>query len=242
MALRYIDDFDMDHQIAVIEAYLYKGKSHRAIQREILGLPAPARGGGFVAMNILHHFDIRSDKKSILSYKSIEDELITASKRYRKALNLLTSARNYRNRIKETIKQESKNFHLPKMNTEFNQIVKGRIGQNILREIILDNYSNQCAMCKVDINELLICSHIVPWSIDHKNRLNPKNAICLCSWHDSLFDKGFISMKDDYKIITSSRIPDYLKLNLTTTYLRLPKENKPEIAFIRYHRANIFNI
>lgn len=39
---------------------------------------------------------------------------------------------------------------------------------------------------------LLIASHIVPWSKDKTNRLNPSNGLCLSAIHDRAFDQGFI--------------------------------------------------
>lgn len=75
---RYLNDFEEDYILRVIMAYLFDGKSHRQIQREILGLPAPANGGGFIVMDILHNFDIRGDKKGILQGKNIS-EMITNS-------------------------------------------------------------------------------------------------------------------------------------------------------------------
>ena len=63
---RYLNDFDEEVILKVIMSYLYEGKSHRQIQREILGLPAPERGGGFIAMDILHHYEIYGDKKEVV--------------------------------------------------------------------------------------------------------------------------------------------------------------------------------
>jgi len=40
---------------------------------------------------------------------------------------------------------------------------------------------------------LLIASHIVPWSKDKQNRLNPRNGLCLSALHDKAFDRGMIS-------------------------------------------------
>ncbi|AZJ31559.1 hypothetical protein SAMN05444344_0004 [Tenacibaculum mesophilum] len=57
----------------VIKAYLIDGQSHRNIQREILSLPAPVRGGRFVIMELLHHYNIRGDKKDLLTLKSISE-------------------------------------------------------------------------------------------------------------------------------------------------------------------------
>ena len=50
-----------DREYKVLKAYLVDGWSHRKIQREILKLDAPARGGGFVAMDILHKYNIQSN-------------------------------------------------------------------------------------------------------------------------------------------------------------------------------------
>ena len=43
----------------VLRAFLVDGNSCRDIERKILGLDAPVRGGGFAAMNIVHKYGIR---------------------------------------------------------------------------------------------------------------------------------------------------------------------------------------
>lgn len=60
---RYIDYYDEYVINNLIIAYLYEGKTQREIQNEILNLPAPVRGGGFVAMDILHHYGITGKKE-----------------------------------------------------------------------------------------------------------------------------------------------------------------------------------
>lgn len=59
----------------VIEAYLYDAKSHRRIQEDILKMPAPARGGGFITMQVLHEYGIGGDKKGYLIGKVLREEL-----------------------------------------------------------------------------------------------------------------------------------------------------------------------
>ena len=68
-----IEKFEQQKIAEVIYAYLVDGESHRKIQHEILNLPAPARGGGFIVMEILHHYNIRGDKKGILKRKSVNE-------------------------------------------------------------------------------------------------------------------------------------------------------------------------
>jgi hypothetical protein len=57
-----ITNYKKSTLVEVFKAYLYDEKSHRHIQENILKVPAPARGGGFVAMGILHYFEIDGQK------------------------------------------------------------------------------------------------------------------------------------------------------------------------------------
>lgn len=78
---------------------------------------------------------------------------------------------------------------------------KQRIGQDNLRKYILEIYEHKCALCDIDKDDLLKCSHIVHWSEDKQNRLNPMNVICFCDLHDGLFEKGYFSFNENYEII-----------------------------------------
>jgi hypothetical protein len=50
-------------EAAVVRAYLCDGLSHREIERQIMGIDAAERGGGFEAMTILHKFGIKKPHK-----------------------------------------------------------------------------------------------------------------------------------------------------------------------------------
>lgn len=43
--------------------------------------------------------------------------------------------------------------------------VKTRVNQNVFRQIVIANYSGKCAVSGIDIPDLLVASHIIPWSI-----------------------------------------------------------------------------
>ena len=57
--------------------------------------------------------------------------------------------------------------------------IKTRVNQRFFRQVILNNYSCRCAICNINIPDLLIAGHIIPWSANKKERLNPQNGICL---------------------------------------------------------------
>lgn len=84
-----LDKFPLEIQAKVIYAYLVTAKSHRKIQEEILKIDAPARGGGFITMQILHHYKILGNKKGILIHNSFEDEFLKAEGMYKQALEIL---------------------------------------------------------------------------------------------------------------------------------------------------------
>jgi putative restriction endonuclease len=96
---------------------------------------------------------------------------------------------------------------LPKEGKEKERLVKVRVNQSIFRTIVLATYNSSCCITGINNPELLIASHIVPWSKDEKNRLNPMNGLCLNVLHDRAFDAGLITISaEDYKFKVSSRL------------------------------------
>ena len=47
-------------------------------------------------------------------------------------------------------------------------VVKVRINQDKFREKLINKYK-KCCLCNVNMNELLVASHIKPWSISDAN-------------------------------------------------------------------------
>lgn len=79
--------------------------------------------------------------------------------------------------------------------------VKTRVNQSVFRQMVLTNYATKCAITGIDIPELLLASHIVPWSKNENERLNPENGICLSALYDKAFDKGLIGVNSSYQVI-----------------------------------------
>lgn len=233
---RYLDNFPEETIIKVLRAYLVDGESHRSIQKTILGLPAPARGGGFVAMDILHHYDIKGEHKGILknnlSYQADSELLIKAVDKV-----------NEFNRLEELATKAIINHDIASFDkasvTEIERTTKQRIGQLALRNIVLKNYDNKCALCEIHQNDLLVCSHIVPWAIDSENRLNPSNSILLCSLHDSLFDRGYFSLDDKYNLLLSKKADLVISEILTDLKFKIPYKDPPDYIFLKYHREEV---
>src|SRR5262249_14252634 len=78
---------------------------------------------------------------------------------------------------------------------------RSRMWQARLRNLSLEQYTNACAVCDISKSSLLIASHIIPWAEapTHRGRLD--NVICLCRFHDILFEGGYWSLADDLSLI-----------------------------------------
>ena len=102
-------------------------------------------------------------------------------------------------------------------------------------------------MSGVSEPRLLIASHIVPWSKDKQNRLNPRNGLCLSALHDRAFDKGLITLSDDFKVIVSEELKRREDAFVQSVFLRLegcvialPERFAPDPFFIAHHRNEEF--
>ncbi|MEN9479673.1 MAG: hypothetical protein RLZZ298_1068 [Pseudomonadota bacterium] len=122
-----------------------------------------------------------------------------------------------------------------------------RIKQNFFRRAVLASYRGRCCMSGLSEPRLLIASHIVPWSKDKANRLNPSNGLCLSAIHDRAFDKGLITLTDDFKIVLSgairSQTDDFTRdvfLSIENKMIEIPERFLPHGEFVAQHRKDVF--
>jgi hypothetical protein len=129
-------------------------------------------------------------------------------------------------------------------------VTDGRPYQIELRRKLMDIYGNKCAICDMDIPEILRASHIIPHSINDETAKRLDNAILLCSLHDSLFDRGFITIIDDngkYTVkvsreLTKSKSNAAIQIwsYLKGAQFHVPTKHPPSETSLKYHNSNIF--
>lgn len=139
---------------------------------------------------------------------------------------------------------------LPKDGKEKERIIKTRVNQSLFRKIVLATYNNKCCITGIAQPELLIASHIVPWSQNESLRLNPMNGLCLNALHDRAFDSGLIAIRpDDYTIILSGKLMQKKLISpaLENNFIAyekkaiiLPDKFLPEPEYLDYHYKHIF--
>lgn len=131
---------------------------------------------------------------------------------------------------------------------ERESIIWSRVNQNFFRNAVLTSYQSKCCITGIPFVELLNASHIIPWSSDDSNRLNPRNGLCLNVLHDRAFDRGLITVTTNYTIKISSQINDLLDQKSVFEYflryqnqkISLPKRFLPEKSFLEFHNRNIY--
>lgn len=178
--------------------------------------------------------------RSLKQYAQYEQEVVVAD-------GIVAQERNPRTISTKLIAH----FDITKEGEDKISLTKQRKGQDYFRRMILANYGGRCALTGIDIPQLLLASHIIPWAdkSHKKDRLNPCNGICLSALYDKAFDQGLITISpDDYCVVLSS----VLRENETKEYfdkhfgiiigkkLMMPTQYLPNRDFLAYHRDKVF--
>lgn len=138
---------------------------------------------------------------------------------------------------------------LPSGPTESTRLVRTRLVQGFFRDAVLSSYEFKCAICSLDLPELLSASHIIPWSKNVERRADPRNGLSLCAIHDRAFDRGLLSIGDSFDILlasrarlnsSESRLHSVALLEVEGKTISLPKRFAPDPEALSYHREHIF--
>jgi hypothetical protein len=114
-----------------------------------------------------------------------------------------------------------------------------RKGQDRVRALSLDDYGGECAVCDVEDPELLIASHILRWADAPEQRGELANVLCLCRFHDALFERGYWSLTDELKLVKRSAGQSRMVAVVLDAALRFrpPRAFPPNPAYLRQHRS-----
>lgn len=100
-------------------------------------------------------------------------------------------------------------------------VLKSSSDDRILSGIVSSHSHAESAICQISIFTtkiiyfpllLLNASHIIPWSVDVQNRLNPRNGLCLNAILDRAFDRGLMTINTAFR----SKFPRLSKILFQT--------------------------
>lgn len=121
--------------------------------------------------------------------------------------------------------------------------VQVRINQARFRKSVLTSYDATCCISGLQHERLVIASHIVPWRMDSKNRLNPQNGLCLSALHDKAYDQGLITVMPDFTVRVAPALKAQQEGNFMADALlrfdglaiRQPERFRPAPEFLAFH-------
>ena len=136
----------------------------------------------------------------------------------------------------------------PAAPTEATAIVRVRRGQDFFRAAVLTAYGRRCCLTGCDVEDFLVASHIVPWAEDAGHRLNPCNGLCLAPLQDRAFDRGYITLDDDLRVLVSRQLRLHegssevlgQLVGLEGVRIRVPERFAPDVELVRRHRERVF--
>lgn len=142
----------------------------------------------------LFNFNIRFDPKNLTIYEN--------------PIDITDDYKSSRYRLFDDIRKENTQSALSLdilnlvggdlSDTEKQRLISSRVGQGQFRDNVIKAWGGEhCALTLVDVREMLIASHIKPWSeCDNKEeRLDGANGLLLCAHIDRLFDQHLISFE-----------------------------------------------
>jgi putative restriction endonuclease len=132
--------------------------------------------------------------------------------------------------------------------TEVESVVVVRTMQGFFRKVVMAAYNSTCCITGNPVPELLVASHILPWSNFPGERLNPRNGLCLTAHFDRAFDRGLITFDEQMRLVLSPTLRQYLPnkalesefVRRTGQTLAHPDRFAPDPQFVAHHRSNVF--
>lgn len=127
--------------------------------------------------------------------------------------------------------------------TEREAMIKTRVGQGPFRDALIKRWGG-CSVTSCRAHDLLIASHIKPWSncTTPAERLGAANGLLLTPNLDRLFDRGLITFDDRFRIRISPRLRpgDALHMNVHQNLRLTSKADKDMLPFLEYHGREVF--
>lgn len=124
-------------------------------------------------------------------------------------------------------------------------LVRPRLGQGSFRVVVMDNYERRCAVTGERTLPVLDAAHIKPFSLAREH--DPRNGILLRSDIHTLFDRGYVTVSEDYRFEVSRRLKedwengrDYYALHGREIRLPTAEGGRPDPTLLRWHAENLY--
>ena len=140
--------------------------------------------------------------------------------------------------------EERENFERPILE----QLVRRPFRDTAFSRKVTEAYARTCAFTGLKIingrgRAEIEAAHIQPVGEGHNGPDSVRNGIGLSRTVHWMFDRGLLSISDDYEILASKNLPSHAKRFLNSDGRILVPDStvyQPHARYLRYHRDNIF--
>lgn len=129
----------------------------------------------------------------------------------------------------------------PRFGREY--LARPRLGQGGFRAVLIDVYNRSCSVTGEKTLPALEAAHIKPYTESGPHTIN--NGMLLRADVHRLFDDGYLTVNQDYRLEVSPRIReefsngrDYYRLNGNRILLPHEEKNWPSPEYLRWHNDN----
>lgn len=140
------------------------------------------------------------------------------------------------------VRQTEHNPFIPMLTeTETEVKTKIRLGKQKFRRALLPLWAQKCALCDIELPELLRASYSKPWKDGTDlERVDPYNGVLLCCNHHALYENGLLAFDGQGRLHIAARIPeaDYEKYSIRSKMkIARTEQNKP---YFKWHKRHVF--
>ena len=184
-----------------------------------------------------------------LSRESLRQRLL--EKYFPEQISFFNAAKLVGNRYLQLQTQSILNEPDPKYGKRRNYTVEEIIVRDgLFQRWVTNSYNYQCSFTGMKLSNsfnynLIDACHIIPFAVSFNDSRN--NGIALCPNMHRAFDRGLLSIDDDYRILVSQHLTEdtshsYSLTKLGGNKILLPKEQDlyPAKESLDWHRENIF--
>lgn len=126
------------------------------------------------------------------------------------------------------------------------QIITPRLGQSSFMVMVLNAYGRKCAITGEKTLPVLQAAHIRPYSQEGPHSLG--NGLSLRSDFHALFDRGYITIDRDYRILVSKSIKEefgngreyYAYHGQSLSVLPDMLDHRPQFEFLEWHNEKVY--
>jgi len=220
-------------------------KSPKIVSRNIKWAKIIGRspGGLYTKICNLGHFDSGIEAKG-LSHTGKLDPLIWAEFEQNPEKVIFESEQLLAQRMGKSLEDytEIRTEDLPEGKTR-EVLVRQRVNQRFFHDTVLSAYNNHCCITGISNSPLLEACHISGWADDTRNRINPKNGLCMTPTFHRAYDKYLMAITPDYEIVISEKMIDGAKDEKTQCYLAslqhkkilMPEKFAPDVELLAQH-------